>query len=61
MLFQADWFTLQVQLEKEEIIILTTFILFHVALSLVGIGGGFVVAYGQLLSKDSTVGRNCFW
>jgi len=31
--------------------ILTAFTLFHVALSLVGIGAGFVVAYGLLASK----------
>jgi hypothetical protein len=37
--------------QKENIMILSAFTVFHVVLSLVGIGSGFVVAYGLLASK----------
>jgi hypothetical protein len=38
-------------LEEETIMILSAFTLFHVILSLVGIGSGFVVVYGLLTSQ----------
>jgi hypothetical protein len=41
--------------------ILSAFTLFHVALSLVGIGAGVVVAYGLLTSKRLDAGLSCFW
>ena len=41
--------------------ILTAFTLFHVALSLVGIGSGLVILYGFLAAKWLVAGILFFW